>query len=65
MTPNSSTPPAPSPEQSPGASVYHLAHEDHDHDPTNPHYFGLPLGVTIAGTVAAIAVGIILARFFL
>ncbi|HUW80601.1 MAG TPA: carbon monoxide dehydrogenase subunit G [Acidocella sp.] len=54
-------PPAPSAE----AAVYHLAHEDHDHDPTNPHYFGLPLGVIIAGAVAAIAVGITLARFFL
>jgi uncharacterized protein len=43
--------------------VYHLAHEDHDHDPSNPHYFGLPLGVIIATLVAIIAVGITLAKF--
>jgi hypothetical protein len=47
------------------APVYQLAHEDHDHDPTNPHYFGLPVGVIIAAAVAAISVGITLARFFL
>jgi len=46
-------------------SVYHLAHEDHDHDPSNPHYFGLPLGVIIAGVVAVISVGITLTKFFL
>lgn len=48
-----------------GAPVYHLAHEDHDHDPSNPHYFGLPLGVIIAAVVATVAVGITLAKFFL
>jgi carbon monoxide dehydrogenase subunit G len=45
--------------------VYHLVHEDHDHDPSNPHYFGLPLGVIIAGVIAAAAVGITVAKFFL
>ena len=45
------------------APVYHLAHEDHDHDPSNPHYFGLPLGVIIAAVVAIVAVGITLAKF--
>lgn len=45
--------------------VYHLSHEDHDHDPSNPHYFGLPLGVIIAGVIAAAAVGITVAKFFL
>jgi uncharacterized protein len=45
--------------------VYHLAHEDHDHDPSNPHYFGLPLGVIIAGVIAVTAVGITVAKFFL
>ena len=52
------TPPQPvagGPMQDP---VYHLAHEDHDHDPSNPHYFGLPLGVIIAGVIAVTAVGI-------
>lgn len=39
------------------------AHEDHDHDPSNPHYFGLPIGVIIAGTIAAISVGITLLKF--
>jgi carbon monoxide dehydrogenase subunit G len=43
--------------------VYHLAHEDHDHDPSNPHYFGLPLGVILATLVAIVAVGITLAKF--
>ena len=45
--------------------VFHLAHEDHDHDPSNPHYFGLPLGVIIAGVIAVAAVGITVAKFFL
>jgi uncharacterized protein len=45
--------------------VYHLAHEDHDHDPSNPRYFGLPLGVIIAGVVAIIAICITLAKFFI
>jgi len=45
------------------APAYHLAHEDHDHDPSNPHYFGLPVGVIIAAVVAAISVGITLLRF--
>lgn len=44
--------------------AYQLAHEDHDHDPSNPHYFGLPLGVLIAAGVAAVAVGITLLKFF-
>jgi carbon monoxide dehydrogenase subunit G len=43
---------------------FHLAHEDHDHDPSNPHYFGLPIGVIIAAGVAAVAVGLILLKFF-
>ena len=42
--------------------VYHLAHEDHDHDPSNPHYFGLPLGVLIAAGVAIVAIGLALAK---
>lgn len=45
-------------------TIYHLAHEDHDHDPSNPHYFGMPVGVIIAGAIAVIAVGITLAKFF-
>ena len=36
-----------------------------DHDPSNPHYFGLPLGVIIAGVIAVTAVGITMAKFFL
>jgi carbon monoxide dehydrogenase subunit G len=45
------------------APVYQLAHENHDRDTSNPHYFGLPLGVIIAAIVAIIAVGITLAKF--
>ncbi len=45
------------------APVYQLPREDHDHDTSNPHYFGLPLGVIIAAIVAIIAVGITLAKF--
>ncbi len=45
--------------------LYHLAHEDHDHDPSNPHYFGLPLGVIIAGVIAAAAVTITIAKVLL
>jgi carbon monoxide dehydrogenase subunit G len=60
-------PPAPVVEAAPEAaaeSVLHIAHEDHDHDPTNPHYFGLPIGVIIAAGVAAIAVAATLLKFF-
>ncbi|HTJ91075.1 MAG TPA: carbon monoxide dehydrogenase subunit G [Acidocella sp.] len=46
----------------PAEPVYHLAHEDHDHDPSNPHYFGLPLGVLIAAAVAIVSVGLTLAK---
>ncbi|HQT46981.1 MAG TPA: carbon monoxide dehydrogenase subunit G [Acidocella sp.] len=42
----------------------HLVREDHDTDPSNPHYFGLPLGVLIAAGVAVVAVGITLIKFF-
>jgi uncharacterized protein len=52
-------PPSPAPAAEP---AYHLAHEDHDHDASNPHYFGLPLGVIIAAAVAVISVGITLAK---
>lgn len=46
------------------AATLHLAQEDHDHDPSNPHYFGLPIGVILAAGVAAIAVGLIMLKFF-
>jgi carbon monoxide dehydrogenase subunit G len=45
-------------------TVLHIAHEDHDHDPSNPHYFGLPIGVILAAGIAAISVGITLFKFF-
>jgi hypothetical protein len=45
-------------------SPLHIAHEDHDHDPSNPHYFGLPIGVILAAGIAAISVGITLFKFF-
>lgn len=53
---------APAPHES-EPNMYHLAHEDHDHDPTNPHYFGLPIGVILAGAVAVVSVGLVLAKF--
>jgi hypothetical protein len=37
------------------------AHDNYD--PSNPHYFGLPLGVIIAATISAIAVSITLLKF--
>ncbi len=45
------------------------AHDAHHHahpeeDPSNPHYFGLPLGVIIAASISAIAVSITLIKFF-
>jgi carbon monoxide dehydrogenase subunit G len=46
-------------------AAYHVPHEDHDHDPSNPRYFGLPLGVIIIGITATISVAITLAKFFL
>ena len=47
----------------PGASPYHQLAENHDQDPTNPHYFGLPLGVIIPAAIAAIAVALVLYKF--
>jgi hypothetical protein len=38
---------------------------EHNHDPSNPRYFGLPLGVIIIGATATISVAITLAKFFL
>jgi carbon monoxide dehydrogenase subunit G len=38
-------------------------HEDRDHDPTNPHYFGIPLGVLIGAGIAALSVAIISIKF--
>jgi hypothetical protein len=40
-----------------------MSQENHDHDPSNPHYFGLPLGVILATVVAIVAVGITLVKF--
>jgi hypothetical protein len=51
---------APQPPESP----LHIAHEDHDHDPSNPHYFGLPIGVILAAGIATISVSIVLLKFF-
>ena len=49
----------------------HDAHDAHTHDAhdefyavSNPKYFGLPLGVLLAASVSAIAVGITLLKFF-
>jgi len=44
-------------------SPYHGLAEDHDHDPSNPHVFGLPIGVIIAAVAATISVGIVLLKF--
>ncbi len=40
-----------------------MSAENHDHDPSNPHYFGLPLGVILATLVAIASVGITLVKF--
>jgi carbon monoxide dehydrogenase subunit G len=56
-------PPAPAAPVPVLESPLHIAHEDHDHDPSNPHYFGLPLGVIIAGIIAVIAVSATVAKF--
>jgi carbon monoxide dehydrogenase subunit G len=45
------------------ASPYHNLREDHDHDPSNPHYFGLPVGVLIAAAIAVISVTLVLLKF--
>jgi hypothetical protein len=43
----------------------HDAHpQGHYGDPSNPIYFGLPIGVIIAATISAISVGITLLKFF-
>jgi len=56
-------PPAPVAPVVVAESPLHIAHEDHDHDASNPHYFGLPLGVIIAGIVAVISVAATIAKF--
>jgi hypothetical protein len=40
------------------------AHGHHGDDPSNPIFFGLPIGVIIAATISAISVGITLLKFF-
>jgi carbon monoxide dehydrogenase subunit G len=45
------------------ASPYHSLHEDHDHDPSNPHYFGLPAGVLIAAAIAVVSVALVMLKF--
>ncbi len=42
----------------------HAAPHHYGEDPSNPHYFGLPLGVIIATAISAVAVGITLLKFF-
>ncbi len=42
----------------------HAANGHDEEDPSNPHYFGLPLGVIIATAISAAAVGITLLKFF-
>jgi carbon monoxide dehydrogenase subunit G len=56
-------PPPAEPVMEAPAVALHIPHEDHDHDPTNPHYFGLPLGVIIAGIVAVISVAVTVGKF--
>jgi carbon monoxide dehydrogenase subunit G len=57
-------PPAPSPALvGISESPYDALHEDHDHDPSNPQYFGLPVGVLIAAAVAVVAIAIIVFKF--
>ncbi len=42
----------------------HSAPGHYEDDPSNPHYFGLPLGVIIATAISAMSVGITLLKFF-
>jgi hypothetical protein len=60
-TPEVTQPPA-------AAGTHHEAAPDaqghHEEDPSNPHYFGLPVGVIIAAAISATAVGITLLKFF-
>jgi len=42
----------------------HAAPAHYGDDPSNPHYFGLPLGVLIATAISAASVGITLLKFF-
>ncbi len=58
------TPPSHADKAPAAESPYHKLQEDHDHDPSNPHYFGLPVGVIIAAAIAATAVAITLIKFF-
>ena len=44
-------------------SSQHHAAEDHGQDPSNPLYFGLPLGVIIAAIIATIAVGLTVYKY--
>jgi hypothetical protein len=58
-----------SPEVTPHAHETHDAHDAHAHghhgdDPSNPIYFGLPIGVIIAATISGISVAITLVKFF-
>jgi hypothetical protein len=43
---------------------HEAAHNSEFYATSNPKYFGLPLGVLIAATISAIAVGITLFKFF-
>lgn len=56
-------PKPPASEALPAESALQIAHEDHDHDASNPHYFGLPLGVIIAAVVAIISVAATIIKF--
>ncbi len=60
-TPEVAQPPAKAGAQHEAA---HDAPGHHEEDPSNPHYFGLPVGVIIAAAISAIAVGITLLKFF-
>jgi len=55
-----------SPEVKPPAHETHdaKAHGQHGDDPSNPIYFGLPIGVIIAAAISAISVTITLLKFF-
>lgn len=46
------------------AEPHEVAHNEEFYATSNPKYFGLPLGVLLAATVSAVAVGITLLKFF-
>ena len=63
VSPELTPPPAKGSDHAHETHDVHL-HGPHGDDPSNPIYFGLPIGVIIAATISAISVIITLLKFF-